>query len=143
MFTAHQIRALREQRKWTQRKFAEELGGHASVVNRYEDPDYGKMTVKTLLDLARVFDVGLIIRFVTFPEFIARTRDVAPDALEADGFDEKQFVVFHPAVSISGMNVTPSHPGARAVIATKTSGGKFLVRKPLSEPVETRAIANG
>lgn len=124
MLIAHQIRALREQRGWTQRKFAEELGSHASVVNRYEDPDYGKLTVQTLLDLARVFDLGLIIRFTGFPEFIFRTRDVSPEALQAASFDEKQFAISYASVSGVGLRNIKGH-NKKSYIPTpiKTKGG--------------------
>jgi transcriptional regulator with XRE-family HTH domain len=87
---AFQIRALRAQRGWSQKRFAEELGKPQSVVSRLEDPDYGKVSVQTLLEGAAAFDVALLIQYVSFPEFLQRTQDVSPDALQADSFDERQ-----------------------------------------------------
>lgn len=87
---AYQIRALRDQRGWTQKKLSEVLNRPQSVVCRLEDPDYGKLSVQTLLNIASAFDVALLIKFVTFSDFLLRTRDVSPGALVAESFDPKQ-----------------------------------------------------
>jgi transcriptional regulator with XRE-family HTH domain len=145
MLLSHQIRALREQRGWSQRKFAEELGSHASVVNRYEDPEYGKLTVKTLLDIAKAFDVGLIIRFVSFPRLIAQTRDVSPEALQVESFNEEQFAVYYPREKSVGVTfLAPNKPTAGVTLrTTKTSGGHYKLPGLTSATVATRAVANG
>jgi len=85
---AFQVRALRSQRGWTQKKLAEVMGKPQSVVCRIEDPDYGKLSVQTLLEVAAAFDVALVIQYVGFPEFLRRTRDVSPDALGARSFED-------------------------------------------------------
>lgn len=85
---AYQIRALREQRGWSQKKLAEVLGKPQSVVSRIEDPDYGKLSVQTLLEIAEALDIALLIRYVAFPDFIAQMRAVTPEALRADSFNE-------------------------------------------------------
>ncbi len=98
---AYQIRAIREQRGWSQKKLADILGKPQSVVSRIEDPDYGKLSVQTLLEVAAALDVALLIQYVDFPELIARTRDVSPQAMHADGFSEDQFLVVEPRADIS------------------------------------------
>ncbi|MEY9886350.1 helix-turn-helix domain-containing protein [Bradyrhizobium sp. USDA 329] len=85
---AYQIRALRDQRGWKQGKFAAELGKPQSVVSRLEDPDYGKVTVQTLLEVAAVFDVALQIRFVPFSTFIRSSRDVSPSSMQVPEFKD-------------------------------------------------------
>ena len=40
------------------------------MISRYENPDYGKYSVTTLLELARVFDVALVVRFAKFSELV-------------------------------------------------------------------------
>jgi transcriptional regulator with XRE-family HTH domain len=87
---AYQIRALRTQRGWSQKRLAEEMGKPQSVVSRLEDPDYGKVSVQTVLDGAAAFDVALLVQYVSFPEFLRRTRDVSPEALQAESFNEQQ-----------------------------------------------------
>lgn len=87
---AYQIRALRIQRGWSQKRLAEEMGKPQSVVSRLEDPDYGKVSVQTVLDGAAAFDVALLVQYVSFPEFLRRTRDVSPEVLQAESFNEQQ-----------------------------------------------------
>lgn len=87
---AYQIRALRMQRGWSQMELARRMRKPQSVVSRLEDPDYGKPSVNTLLEVAAAFDIALLIKYVSFPEFLRRTRDVSQQAMEADSFDEKQ-----------------------------------------------------
>jgi transcriptional regulator with XRE-family HTH domain len=88
---AYQIRALRAQRGWSQKRLAEEMSKPQSVVSRLEDPDYGKVSLQTVLEGAAAFDVALLVQYVSFPEFLRRTEDVSPEALQADSFDERQF----------------------------------------------------
>lgn len=70
---AFQIRAMRKAAGWDQKKLAEVALGKSelqSMISRYENPDYGKYSMRTLLDLARAFDVGLVVRFEPFSELI-------------------------------------------------------------------------
>lgn len=88
---AMQIRTMREQRGASQAKLGHIMGTSQSAVARAEDPDYGKLSIQTLLDVARAFDVALHVQFLSFPEFIWRTRDVSPKALDVKSFDETAF----------------------------------------------------
>lgn len=89
----HQIKVLREQREWNQGKFASELHKPQSVVSRLEDPDYGKLTLTTLLEIAAAFDVGLVIKYVNFPEFLRQYKDVSPNALKVESFSDSKFLI--------------------------------------------------
>ena len=40
------------------------------MISRYENPDYGKYSISTLLELAAAFDVALAVRFVPFSELV-------------------------------------------------------------------------
>ncbi len=95
---AYQIRALRTQRGWSQKRLAEEMGKPQSVVSRLEDPDYGKVSIQTVLEGAAAFDVALLVQYVSFPEFLRRTQDVSPEALRVDRFDEQQLRPIPPTV---------------------------------------------
>jgi len=69
---AFQLRMLRKARGWEQREVAEGLGNPKlqPMISRYENPDYGRYSISTLLDLASVFDVALIVRFAPFSELL-------------------------------------------------------------------------
>ena len=51
---ASQLRTLRMAREWEQADVAEKLGNRRlqPMVSRYENPDYGRYSVRTLLELA-------------------------------------------------------------------------------------------
>ena len=79
---ANQIQALRAKVGLTQAAFATLTGKKQSVISRLEDTAYGKMSVQTLLDIATALDVALLVRFVSYPEFLARTADMSQAALQ-------------------------------------------------------------
>ena len=66
---AFQIRQLRESRNWTQEDLARKVGKKQETIAQWENPKYGKYTLRSLKSLAVVFDVGLLVRFVSFGEF--------------------------------------------------------------------------
>lgn len=87
---AHQIRALREQRGWTQTDLAKKLGLRTqSAIVRMEDPSYGKLSIATLLKLSSAFDVALSVKFVSFSKFLVEREDVSPAALATESFDNE------------------------------------------------------
>jgi transcriptional regulator with XRE-family HTH domain len=73
---ALQIRALRKQRNnMTQAELGAAIGMAQTWVSKLENPEYGKMTVETLLRLAVAFDADLEIKFRPF----SRTLDTLPN----------------------------------------------------------------
>jgi transcriptional regulator with XRE-family HTH domain len=81
-----QIRVLREKRGWSQAELGLRAAKPQSVIARLEDPDYGRFSLRTLLEMATAFDVGLLVRFVSFSELIRRNADVSPDALAVQDY---------------------------------------------------------
>lgn len=87
---ASQIRALRQQRKWTQGQLGEKLGGvPQGNVSRLEDRSYGKQRLETLFELAAAFDVGLVVEFVNYRDFLLRTQSLSPQNLEVPEFTRR------------------------------------------------------
>lgn len=86
---AYQIRALRQQREWSQAELGKRSGKAQNVISRLENPDYGSLTVTTLLDVAAAFDVGLIVSFAPFKKVLAQLTDVSPKALFVASFKEE------------------------------------------------------
>jgi transcriptional regulator with XRE-family HTH domain len=82
---AYQIQALREKLGLSQYAFAKKIGMTQSVVSRLENPEYGKVTVQTLIQVAMALEVALLIRFCSYPAFLAAIADLSPDALAVDG----------------------------------------------------------
>lgn len=84
-----QIRAMRRQRGWSQANFAVRLNKPASNVSqRLENLDYSGFSLKTLLEVAEACDVGLVVEFVPYKDFIRRTDDLSTDKLEVNEFSE-------------------------------------------------------
>jgi transcriptional regulator with XRE-family HTH domain len=83
---AYQLRTLRGE--LSQEEFGKKIDKPQSVVSRIEDPDYGKLSVQTLLDIATSLDIALLVKFVSFPEFIQQTRDVSIEGLQVPSFEE-------------------------------------------------------
>ena len=87
---AHQIRMLREHRGWTQAELAQKIGArNQSTVARLEDPSYGKYSVSSLVRLANAFDVGALVKFVSFSKLLVETADLSPNALRVLSYEEE------------------------------------------------------
>ena len=84
---AYQIKAMRDARGWSQEKLGQELGSEPqSTISRWENPDYGRFTIGTLLRVAAAFDVALMVRFVGVGELVNKYSDLTPEALNAPSF---------------------------------------------------------
>jgi len=100
---AHQIRAIRIQRGWTQGELAKKLGTTQAAISRLEDPSYGKFALSTLLELARVFDAGMQLRFVSFVSMLSETFIPSAKARAVPSFEEEAPTVdfYRPSRSTS------------------------------------------
>ena len=86
---AFQLRSMRKARRWEQSELAQRLGKPQPMVSRYENPDYGKYSVSTLLELAAAFDVGLVVRFSPFSELIEWDEGLSTVALNPKSFTDE------------------------------------------------------
>lgn len=84
-----QIRILREQRGWTQSELGERIGKPQNAISRLENTEYGKQGIQTLLELASVFDVGLVIKFVPFSRFLCESENLSAEKLSATSFEHE------------------------------------------------------
>ena len=92
-WVARQIRSLREQRDLSQGELGELCGKPQSAISRLEDPDYGQMSLQTLLELASAFDVALSVKFVDYPTFLRETKDLSTSNMMVSSFDESSFAI--------------------------------------------------
>jgi hypothetical protein len=83
------IRSMREQpdRKWTQAELGQRAGKPQNVISRFEDPNYGKMSLQSLFDLADAFDLPVWIDMPEWSEWFALICDVPNQATHRSGFD--------------------------------------------------------
>ena len=96
---AFQIRALRNRQNLKQDDLAKLLGGKQSLVSAWENPNYGKYTLTTLKDLAKAFDVGLLVRFVPFSTLVDWTVNLSNDAIAPSSFSEEE--LYRVAASVA------------------------------------------
>jgi transcriptional regulator with XRE-family HTH domain len=86
-----QIRALREKVPWTQRDLAEKAGMKQSWISKIENPAYSGFSLKTLLKLASVFDIGLVVRFVPISELVEWELKLSPTSLEVPSYEKDPY----------------------------------------------------
>lgn len=86
-----QIKTLREQRNWKQKELGNQANMAQESISRLEDPNYGKLTIKTLKRLASAFDIGLVVRFVSFSELVNWEINLSPESLEVLSFNEESY----------------------------------------------------
>ena len=94
---AFQIRSLRNRQKLKQGNLADLLGVKQPLVSSWENPNYGRYTLGTLKDLAKAFDVGLLVRFVPFGKLVDWTVDLTSEVIAPPSFSEEQ-----PPIAASG-----------------------------------------
>jgi len=82
-----QIRSLRKQREWDQKRFADEAGMLQPRISAMEKPGHGSLTLETLKRLAAAFDVALIVRFAPFSELLRWSDKFSPDDFSILGFE--------------------------------------------------------
>lgn len=85
------IRLMREKRGWTQKKFGEQASMAQAWVSKIEDPNYGKLTISTLLKVASACDVALVIDFVPFSALLNRTMALSPESFDVESFEGDDF----------------------------------------------------
>lgn len=84
-----QIRTLMKQRGLSQEELASRANLSQGVVSRAANPNYGNLTLNTIIRIAAGFDVAFIGRFVPFSELGRWFTDLSEESVRAEGFEEE------------------------------------------------------
>lgn len=143
------IRSMRMRRFDSQGAFADALGKKQSWVSQLENPNYGRLTLTTLLEIAAVFDVGLRVDFVPFSKVLdaatSRTREWfdVPSYREDQGLAEVQIPTPHgAALGWMGRFAKGDQPrrGLTIVIGSTGQAGIGALKMPPKKPPQTAEI---
>jgi transcriptional regulator with XRE-family HTH domain len=111
-----QIRALRKKHDWSQSDLGEAAGKPRPVISRLEDPNYGKLSLKTLFEIASAFEVALLVKFVPFSRLIKEYEDVSWQVLAAPSVTDAEEVAKLQAWSTDSVMPEP------VIVAGKGTG---------------------
>jgi transcriptional regulator with XRE-family HTH domain len=134
---ALQIRALREQRNgMTQKQLGDAIGKAQTWISVLEDPEYGKMSVATLLNLADAFGVDLEIKFRPFSRTLYELTKQNADYFQVRSFEE-ELPDLENAESIGW--IVPSGKWSDIVRATQL----LTYKNPIEPLIKAAASASG
>jgi transcriptional regulator with XRE-family HTH domain len=152
-YIPYQLRAIREHLGLTQKAFAERIGKPQSVVSRLENTEYGKVTVQTLLDIAHGLDIALVVKFASFPEFLATYDDLSAEAMAVEPYAADAVEAAEPAPtndvftrmlgSFSGVYVANAYLTTPLPIEYRPAPGISFPNRLQTPPVTVAAISSG
>ena len=127
------IHALREQRRWSQKQLGEKAGVAQAWVSKLEDPNYGKLTLSTLLRLASAFDVGLEVDFVPFSKVLDDALNLSQEPFKVASFEEDR--------GFSPTSETTRLPGKLPVVMTRERHYADILDRSVRARYNTKQLA--
>jgi transcriptional regulator with XRE-family HTH domain len=88
-----QIQTLMKKKGYSQEKLAQESGLTQGVISRAANPDYGNLTLNTIIKIASGFDVAFVGRFVPFSELAKWFSNLSEDSIEVASFNEENDII--------------------------------------------------
>jgi transcriptional regulator with XRE-family HTH domain len=137
-----QIRALRKQRDWEQKRLAAEADMAQPRISAMESPGYGNFNLETLKRLASAFDVALVVRFAPFSELMRWSDNFSPDDFQVLGFNEELEKVDTSTDNVVAFNYLTT---ARNQTAANKSAANHLPQIKMQDGVVTavKQVAQG
>jgi hypothetical protein len=83
------------------------MGKPQPNISRIEDPDYGKLSLQTLFELASAFKLPLFIDMPEWDEWFRMMRDMSNRNLQRREFDVEHLMALSSNVAPPGANVKP------------------------------------
>lgn len=121
-----QIRSLRKQREWDQKRLANEAGMLQPRISAMEKPGYGNLTLETLKRLAAAFDVALIVRFAPFSELIRWSDRFSPDDFNVLGFQDELSRIDSSGTNVLAFNCLVAATNAGSSSITETTRTDYV-----------------
>ena len=84
-----QIRSLMKQKNLSQENLADRAGLSQGVVSRAANPNYGNLTLNTIIRIAAGFDVAFVGRFVPFSDLDEWFSNLSPETVSVQSFEEE------------------------------------------------------
>ena len=86
---AFQIRALMKKKGWSQEKLAAQSKLTQGVISRAADPNYGNLTINTIVKIAGGLDVAYLGIFVPFSELARWFSTLSEESVQVLSFEEE------------------------------------------------------
>jgi len=102
------IRALREQNGWSQAEFGRRLRKPQSVVSRLEGPDYGRLSLQTLFEVAAAFKLPIYIDMPDWDEWFRLMEDMSSRNLSRRSFDPDHLIATAREQQVAGNSFAPA-----------------------------------
>lgn len=100
---AFQIRAMREDRRWSQEELGRRSSKAQTEISRLENPDLSNYTLGTLKRLASAFGVALIVRFAPFSKLVDYAVGLSAEDIRVPAFEHDEWL--HPTGFIRDLSV--------------------------------------
>jgi len=84
-----QIQSLMKQKSFSQERLAKESGLTQGVISRAANPDYGNLTLNTIIKIAAGLDVAFVGKFVPFSELGNWFTNLSEETVRVKSFDEE------------------------------------------------------
>ena len=136
------IRALREQvdRGWSQSELGKRAGKPQNVISRLENPDYGKESLQTLLEIAAAFDLPLLVDIPEWEDWYRRISAVTKSELARKSFDV-EFLVERSRTIQQGTTAEPIVMISLASTLTQAPSHLFDDAVGIGPPVTMYGVA--
>jgi transcriptional regulator with XRE-family HTH domain len=137
---AFQIRNLRKAHEWEQRDLAEKLGNAKlqPMISRYENPDYGRYSITTLLELAKAFDVALVVHFAPYSELVEWDWQTTSSTLAPRPYSKDKRLSTLRKTCAGGLGQLASFPPRETKNDSEKKLGDSASNEPYSQQPEKR-----